>query len=46
MDLLIDTNGGKEYIISGHVILAKPTVSYGIFSYGLIAAAGHPPSLV
>lgn len=38
----IDTKGGEEYIISGHVILAKPTVSYGIFHYGLIAAAGHP----
>lgn len=42
MDWWIDTKGGEEYLISGHVILAKPTVSYGIFSYGLIAAAGHP----
>ncbi len=38
----IDTKGGEKYIITGHVLLAKPTVSYGIFSYGLIAAAGHP----
>ncbi len=38
----IDAKGGEEYLITGHIILAKPTVSYGIFSYGVIAAAGHP----
>ncbi len=38
----IDAKGGEEYFISGHIILDKPTVSYGIFSYGLIAAGGHP----
>jgi hypothetical protein len=42
MDWWIDTKGGEEYKFTGHVILAKPIVSYGIFSYGLIAAAGHP----
>jgi hypothetical protein len=40
----IDTKGGEEYLITGHIILAKPTVSYGFFSYGLIASAGHPSS--
>lgn len=38
----IDAKGGEEYVITGHITLAKPTVSDGIFSYGLIAAAGHP----
>jgi len=38
----MDAKGGEEYMITGHIILAKPTVSYGIFSYGLIASAGHP----
>ena len=38
----IDAKGGEKYIISGHVVLAKPTVSYGVFNYGLIVAAGHP----
>src|SRR3990172_4835202 len=38
----IDAKGGEEYVITGHITLAKPTVSYGVFSYGLIAAAGHP----
>lgn len=38
----LDTKGKMEYVIAGHIILAKPTVSYGIFSYGFIAAAGHP----
>lgn len=38
----IDAKGREEYVITGHIILAKPTVSYGIFNYGLIAAAGHP----
>jgi len=38
----IDTKGGEEYVITGHFKLPKPTVSYGIFSYGLIASAGHP----
>jgi len=42
IDWWIDTKSGEEYKISGHVVLAKPTVSYGIFNYGLIAAAGHP----
>lgn len=41
-DWWIDTKGGEEYIISGHVILDQPTVSYGYFRYGLIAAAAHP----
>lgn len=38
----IDTKGGEEYVITGHITLAKPTVSYGVFSYDLFAAAGHP----
>ncbi len=42
MDWQIDAKGEEEYVITGHIILAKPTVSYGIFRYGLIAAAGHP----
>ena len=39
---LIDTKGGEEYTFSGYIVFEKPTVSYGIFSYGLLAAAGHP----
>ncbi|MEW6649655.1 MAG: hypothetical protein AB1453_05640, partial [Chloroflexota bacterium] len=39
---LIDTKGGEEYTFTGHIVFEKPTVSYGIFSYGLIASAGHP----
>lgn len=42
MDWQIDTKGGEEYIITGHVVFPKPTVSYGIFHYGLIAAANYP----
>lgn len=38
----IDAKGGEEYLITGHIVLAKPTASIGIYSYGLIAAAGHP----
>lgn len=38
----IDTKGGEEYVITGHFELPFPTVSYGIFSFGLIASAGHP----
>ncbi len=39
---LIDTKGGVEYSFSGHVAFPKPTVSYGVFNYGLIVAAGNP----
>ncbi len=42
MGWLINSKSGEEYVFSGHIILPKPTVSYGIFNYGLIAAAGHP----
>lgn len=42
MDWSIDTKGGEEYIFTGHVIYPKPTVSYGIFHYLLIAAANKP----
>ncbi len=42
MDWSIDTKGGEEYIFTGHVIFPKPSVSYGIFNYGLIAAANKP----
>lgn len=42
MDWQIDAKGGEEYVITGHFKLPKPTVSSGIFSYGLIASAGHP----
>jgi len=45
MDWRIDTKGGEEYIITGNVALAKPTVSYGVFSYGLIVAANHPSTI-
>lgn len=37
----INAKGGTEYQFSGHVIFPEPSVSYGIFHYGLIAAAGH-----
>jgi len=42
MDWRINTTGGKEYIFSGHVVFPKPTVSYGVFSYGIIVAASQP----
>lgn len=42
MQWQIDAIGGVEYQITGHIILDKPTASIGIYSYGLIAAAGHP----
>lgn len=38
----INAKGGTEYKFSGHVIFPKPSASYGVFHYGLIAAAGHP----
>lgn len=37
----ISTKGGQEYIISGHVIFNKPTVSYGISNYGLFVRVGN-----
>lgn len=37
----IDARGGDEYLITGHLVLDKPNASIGIYSYGLIAAAGH-----
>jgi hypothetical protein len=42
IDWKIDAKGGEEYKFSGHVIFPKPSASYGVFSWGLIAAAGHP----
>lgn len=39
---LMDTKGGEEYTFSGYIVFAKPTVSYGLFSYGLLASVGHP----
>ena len=41
-DWEINTKGGEEYIFSGHVILSKPTVSYGIFNYTLLAFFSQP----
>lgn len=37
IDWEINTIGGKESQFIGHIILAKPTVSYGIFSYSVMA---------
>lgn len=36
---LIDAKGGEEYSFSGHVVIDKPTVSYGTSHYGVIVAA-------
>jgi len=42
IDWKINAKGGVEYKFSGHVIFPKPSASYGVFHYGLIAAAGQP----
>jgi len=42
IDWKINAKGGVEYKFSGHVIFPNPSASYGVFHYGLIAAAGHP----
>lgn len=38
----IDAKGGEESEIIGHFVLAKPTVSYGIFSYSAMAHFSQP----
>ena len=38
----IDAKGGEEYSFSGHVVIDKPTVSYGTSHYGVIVAARQP----
>lgn len=35
----INTKGGEEYTLTGHMVLGSPSVSYGVFSYDLFAAA-------
>lgn len=35
----VDTKGGVEHVFTGLLVLAKPTKSYGINSYELLAAA-------
>lgn len=39
LDWRIDTIGGELYTFTGHVLLDKPTATYGLNSYGLIVAA-------
>jgi len=41
-DWLINTKGGEEYSFVGQIILSKPTVSYGIFSYTILAFFSQP----
>jgi hypothetical protein len=42
LDWTLNTKAGQEYSFIGHIILAKPTVSYGIFSYSVIAHFSQP----
>jgi hypothetical protein len=39
---VINTKGGTEYSLTGHIVLAKPTVSYGIFNYSIMAYFSQP----
>lgn len=39
---LINTKSRETYIFSGHVIFAKPTVSYGVFHYDILVEANQP----
>lgn len=38
----LNAKEGEEYSFSGHIILSKPTVSYGIFSYTVLAHFSQP----
>lgn len=42
LDWQLNTKGGEEYSFSGHIILSKPTASYGIFSYSVLAYFSQP----
>ncbi|MGV8049897.1 MAG: hypothetical protein AB2L21_06065 [Anaerolineaceae bacterium] len=42
LDWQINTKGGQEYSFSGYIILSEPTVSYGIFSYSVLAFFTQP----
>ena len=42
LDWQINTRSGEEYFFVGHIILSKPTVSYGIFGYSVMAIFSQP----
>ncbi len=42
MDWILNTKGNEEYIFSGIVIFPKPSISYGLSSYGMIVSAILP----
>lgn len=42
LDWQLNITGGEEYSFSGYIILSKPTASYGIFSYSILAYFSQP----
>lgn len=38
---LIETKSGEAYVFSGEVVFDRPTISYGIFGYNLLAYASN-----